>query len=222
MTDEGELWRRWRATNDCLARDGLVRMHIERAKIIAASAYGRRRDPDLSFDDFWQLALLGLLESIDRFDPSRGVQFATFAEKRIKGSVLDGVCRMSERHEQWHMRKRILGEQAVVFPDSNPSIGSALVTALGGTGMIGLGSDGAQVDVAFGEEVERRQRAELLLDSVKRLRLRERTFIWRHYFQMVPIMEIAASEGLSPGRASQIHQKALARLREMLKFPLQS
>jgi RNA polymerase sigma-B factor len=80
----GELaLARLRRTGDPAERDALVERYLPLAYSVAAR-YGHTREP---LDDLRQVAVLGLLKAIDRFDPSRGFAFTSFAVPTILGEV---------------------------------------------------------------------------------------------------------------------------------------
>jgi RNA polymerase sigma-B factor len=78
-----ELFRRWRDEHDRSAREALVHRHLSLARKIARR-YGHTREP---FDDLFQVASLGLIKAIDRFDPERGLVFSSFAVPTILGEI---------------------------------------------------------------------------------------------------------------------------------------
>lgn len=80
--------------------------------------YSRRTGSEVCFDDYLQLATVGLIESIDRFDPGLGVQFKTFASKRIQGSILTGLERLTEKNQQIAVRTRVLRERIQALKES--------------------------------------------------------------------------------------------------------
>src|SRR5581483_6396021 len=45
----------------------------------------------LSYDDLLQYGTIGLIQAVDRFDPSQGVKFETYAIQRIRGSIIDAI-----------------------------------------------------------------------------------------------------------------------------------
>ena len=68
---------------DPAIRDELVRRHMPFAKRLAL----RYRGASESFDDLLQVANLGLLNAVDRFDPERGIPFTAFASPTILGEL---------------------------------------------------------------------------------------------------------------------------------------
>lgn len=81
--DERELWRRLRANDDRSAREELVRRYLPYAKSLAAR-YRTATEPS---DDLIQVASLGLVNAVDRFDPERGIPFPGFAAPTILGEL---------------------------------------------------------------------------------------------------------------------------------------
>ena len=71
------------ATRDRALRDELVSVHMGLAHHLARR-FANRGEP---FDDLLQVASVGILTSVDRFDPSRGVEFSTFATQTVIGEL---------------------------------------------------------------------------------------------------------------------------------------
>jgi RNA polymerase sigma-B factor len=80
---ERELWRRWSGQRDQFARTALVELYMPLARRMA-SRYAGVSEP---YDDLLQVASLGLLNAVDRFDSSRGTPFAGFAKPTILGEL---------------------------------------------------------------------------------------------------------------------------------------
>ena len=53
------------------------------------SRMASRFPPEVDPEEVYQAGMIGLLDAVDKFDPSRDIQFQTYAEYRIKGSILD-------------------------------------------------------------------------------------------------------------------------------------
>jgi RNA polymerase sigma-B factor len=83
LAGEALLWRRLRNQRDPAAREELVRRYLPYAKNLAL----RYRGASESFDDLLQVANLGLVNAVDRFDPARGTPFAAFASPTILGEL---------------------------------------------------------------------------------------------------------------------------------------
>ena len=83
LAGEALLWRRLRDQRDPAAREELVRRYLPFAKNLAL----RYRGASESFDDLLQVANLGLVNAVDRFDPARGTPFAAFASPTILGEL---------------------------------------------------------------------------------------------------------------------------------------
>src|SRR5882724_4737212 len=100
-----QLWERVRLHTDASARAALIESYRPFAKMVAATFYGRRINDEIEFDDYHQWSLLGMIESIDRFDPGRGVKFETFASRRMHGCIIDGIESATEKQRQIAARR---------------------------------------------------------------------------------------------------------------------
>lgn len=80
---ERELFARWQRDGDSMARERLVRQYMPLARGLARR-YGRSSEP---FEDLLQVAALGLLKALDRYDAGRGHPFASFAVPTILGEM---------------------------------------------------------------------------------------------------------------------------------------
>lgn len=244
------LWERWRREGDAQARDELARHYQPYARIVAATYYARRLHDDIGFDEYLQLASLGLLEAMERFDPDVGVQFQTFAARRMHGAILDGLDRLTEKNRQIAVRRKLRQERVQALKeDSLPpasqgrqppatgagegaealfrrlaevGIGLALGVLLEDTGMVAEEPhEDATAPASVSPEVRYFQKAELqrlrqaLRALVDRLPTPERNVVFCHYLQEMTFGEIAARQGVTRSRISQLHGRALLLLREM-------
>ena len=232
--DEARLWERCRR-GDGAAREQLIDMHLPYARVVAASYYAKRVTDEIEFGDYLQLATVGLIECIDRYDPSLGVQFRTFAARRMQGALIDGIERMTEKQQQVAARKRLeqqrvesikegLGEggtgrerttEQLLAYVADAGLAFALAWLLDGTGLLQAG-DPVET-LPFYRSVELRQLRERIVELVKSLPAQERRVVHEHYFQERPFQEIAEGMRLTRGRISQIHHKALRRLGDALR-----
>jgi RNA polymerase sigma-B factor len=99
------LLRRYAQTRDPALREALVARYLPLARH-AVGRFSRRQEP---FDDLLQVACVGLLKAIDRFDPSNGAAFSSYALPTMLGEV-----RRHFRDHSWTVRPpRDLQEQAL-------------------------------------------------------------------------------------------------------------
>lgn len=78
-----ELFRRYKEEGDVEEREKLVMSHMNLVRFLA-NKFKNRGEP---LDDLIQVGYLGLLKAIDRFDPSRGLEFTTYATPTIMGEI---------------------------------------------------------------------------------------------------------------------------------------
>lgn len=80
---EYKLFSEYKKTNDKKIRDELMDTYIYIAEILSRKFINRGVD----YDDIYQVACMGVMYAIERFDPDRGVQFATFATPTVMGEI---------------------------------------------------------------------------------------------------------------------------------------
>jgi RNA polymerase sigma factor for flagellar operon FliA len=81
------------AKEDFTKRDRLIMEHAPLVKYIA-HRIAMRLPPQIDIDDLINSGVLGLMDAIEKFDPSKEVKFKTYAEIRIKGAILDELRAM--------------------------------------------------------------------------------------------------------------------------------
>lgn len=82
-TSEYEMFSRYRETRDTKLRDEIVSSYIYIAEILSRKFVNR----GVEYDDIYQVACLGILYAVERFDPDKGVKFATFATPTVMGEI---------------------------------------------------------------------------------------------------------------------------------------
>jgi RNA polymerase sigma factor for flagellar operon FliA len=135
-TEAEELWREYAENPNPRLRQELALLYSGLVYKIASS-FLYKKPSIFDFDDIIQDGTLGLLDAIDKFDPNRGVKFSTYAQLRIKGSIIDGinvmdwtprrikkeirdVLRSIEKHGETNYEK--IGEELGIKPEEVKSI----------------------------------------------------------------------------------------------------
>jgi RNA polymerase sigma factor FliA len=225
---EASLWRRYRIEADLDCRETLFNRYVALARSIAARHYYRRPVKRAERTDFEQFAYEGLLQAIDRFDPLLGVPFPAYARRRIAGSIVDGIAKMSEvdaqishRHRIEQERLRSLARLDAIAPEdalsalSDLAMGLALGLMLEGTSVMGS-RGGADSRPSAYESLEWREIQARLLREVGKLPEKEAIIVRQHYDNGLNFAQIAELLDLSRGRISQLHRSALERLRRRI------
>lgn len=196
---------------------------------MAASFVRRDAPTPIEFDELFQLACTGLLESIDRFKPELGVPFRYFASRRINGAILNGIAQHSEINRQISNRRRLERERLASLAAEHKTPAD-LDEALGMLGDIAAGlalglmleesrlysSDGADLAKNAFETIAWKQMVKLVEVEIAQLPQRDRDIMRWHYLDGLPFDQIADILKLSKGRISQLHSAAIALLRKRL------
>lgn len=227
--EEGALWQALRSGEDPSARERLIELHLPFARVMAAKLYAGRpsRRAEIEFDEYLQYATVGMIECVDRYDPARGAGFRTYAGQRVAGAILSGIEQTSEKQQQLALRRRLAAERLESLrgegvPPQDPdalfaelarvAIGLALGLALEDSGMF-LEQDRPAPDRNY-QAVELRQLQERVRALVEALPERERRVIRYHYLNQLPFEHVAREFGVTKGRVSQLHRRALELLRD--------
>ena len=217
--EERELWRA-RSGSDGEAQAALVDLYLPFARSIAADLYRKRIDDAVEFNEYFQYASLGLLEAIQRFDVERGLAFTTYATYRIRGSVLNGLERSTERREQLAYLRRQRQQRVRELADSGIDDAFGQVVELTINLALGFLIEDSNVaaeaeDPESPEELEAvDQLKQNIVSAIGNLPPRERVIIQYYYFHQTGFDQLADQLGVTKGRVSQLHKQALGRLRK--------
>jgi len=86
--EERTLWRRFRAAKTPELRETLIRRHIGLVRSVAGRL-ALRLPRHVSVDDLEGAGIPGLLAAVEAYDPEKDVDFAAYAQARIRGAILD-------------------------------------------------------------------------------------------------------------------------------------
>lgn len=232
------FWVRWRSQGDLPARLSLIERHLPYARTVAAHYYARRDHDEIEFGDYFQLASLAMIESVDRFMPGQGAQFRTFAARRMQGAILNGLEKLTEKQQQVAVRQRLKRERLDTAKQSarervegfrraaaaredelfaylaEVGIGLALGVLLEEKGMFDRDGDAAvtEADHPY-KRVEMTQLRNRIAALVDGLPATHRSVLQWHCRFDQGFVDIALRLDLTRGRVSQIHKQALELLR---------
>ena len=226
---EAAEWRRLRESPSADARTALFTRYREVARRTALKEHRRIDGMGLELSDCSQVAYEALLESIERFDPERGVPFSAYARPRITGAIRNALTKATEARSSYSARKRAERDRIASLKRQTGSAADEDTMDILREIVVGMAL-GFMLEDNAEAEAERvpsdtpsafdgaawNQLAKALDNKLADLPDQERSVIEFHYKQGLKFADIASLLGLSRGRISQIHAKALARLRKSL------
>lgn len=243
-TENQDLFARWRESRDPRAREQLVERFLPLARNLARR-YAGAREP---FDDLLQVASLGLVKAIDRFDPDRGAAFSSFAVPTILGELKryfrdlgwsvhvprgaqEQALKVQEAQERLTTRTGrppSVSELAEYLELSMEDVLDALETAaahhsasLDAPREDGEEESGTLVDV-FGREDPHYELVEdtvTISSAARQLSARERRVLSLRFVKDMTQTQIATEIGVSQMQVSRILRRALSNLRELTGQP---
>ena len=240
-----QIWEQFHKTRDENSRNLLIEHYRTLVKYCAERLHSKLPDK-VEVDDLISAGIFGLMDAIDKFDPSIGVKFETYCSPRIRGSILDELRSMdwvprlvrskaSKLNEAMKGLETRLGRQpteaelAHEMHISVPELEKMILDA-NAVNLISLNkkwseTDGAkeigEIDVLEdrrGEDPTRRtQKNDLMRLVTKGLNRKERLIIILYYYEELTMKEVGATLDLSESRVSQMHSSLVERLQSQLR-----
>jgi RNA polymerase sigma factor for flagellar operon FliA len=198
----------------------------------------------IDLGDLVQDGMIGLIDAAHRFDEGRGIKFETFAERRVRGAMIDALRRdawprgiRKVRRELEAAREKLRHELGAEpsLADLAQHMGcdeAALSRTIVRIKAIESTSPLASVDPGNGASLppvmmppeqprpdracEQGDIARRVRDAIKALPARERKVIGLYYYGDVTMKEIGSEIGVNESRVSQLHARAVQRLRKEL------
>jgi RNA polymerase sigma-B factor len=234
------LLRRWQEDGDHEARDRLVAQMLPLARSLARR-YANKGEP---LDDLEQVACVGLIKAIDRFDLSRDVRFATYAVPTIAGELKrhfrdrGWMMRVPREVQELTGRISIVRERLLADLSRSPTVcelARALecdedrvqeaLAAAAAYRTLSLDQpfvDGTgPLDSLGGDDggFERAEARAMLAGSLHELDAREREIVRLRYYEGLTQREIAERIGISQMHVSRLIRRSVQRLRDRIALP---
>lgn len=212
------------------ARQDLVQSHLPLVRAMARR-YGRRRD---DLDDLVQAGSVGLVKASSRFDPDRGVAFATFAAPSVEGEIRrhlrerSGGVRMPREVQRMSTELRRCRTELAASLGRAPDVGELaaaldadvleverLLAADAAREAVTLGAPGVD-QPAESEALDRSEYRVLLAGGLRALAPRERRIVFLRFHADMTERQIARTVGISQAHVSRLLEAALIKLRAEL------
>lgn len=225
-----------------LDRNSLTESHMPMVKF-TADRLAAKLPSMVDRDDLIGAGMIGLLDAVDKFDPTRGVLFKTYAEMRVRGAMLDSLRTLDWAPRSMRRQGRAVSaayaelEQTFNRPAREDEVAAKMgiplaefrrlvndlnilsITALDQseddrvTVATRVAIDPAQTPLALYERSELRQSLARAIDTLPK---RDREVVALYYLEELSMKEIGSVLGVTESRVSQIHSQAVLRLRTTL------
>lgn len=245
MDEQGrkKLWEKYSSEKTADLREQLILEYAPLVKVVAGrlSMY---LGYNVEYDDLCSYGIFGLIDAIDKFDFCKDVKFETYASLRIRGSILDQIRKMDWIPRTVRQRQRDIDKamHEIEIEKGHPATDEELAAKLGISGdelndwqsqlkvtnVISLNEfmeSGAEVPnernlashFETPEEVmDKKELKQKLMESLESLTEKEKQVILLYYYEELTLKEISYALEVSESRVSQLHTKALSKMREKL------
>jgi RNA polymerase sigma factor for flagellar operon FliA len=226
-------------------REILVLEHLPQVRLIAKTIH--RRLPDhVSLDDLVSHGVIGLLAAIDNFDPSLKVQLNTYADRRIRGAIIDGlrdtdwaptgrrkrskmvqaaIDALNQKSQKEPADEEIAAELGISIPEYHRWLVGLQAIHLEPLEFAKDGSEKVNLRkcISYDEEgwpsrvLERSELERVLALAIERLPRLERTILNLYYFEELKLREISRVVNIHLSRVAQLKSQGILRLRAHLE-----
>ena len=237
---KAKLWSDYARTKSAEIREQLIIEYAPLVKLVAGrlSMY---LGYNVEYEDLCSYGIFGLIDAIDKFDTMKDVKFETYASLRIRGSILDQIRKMDwiprtirQRQRQIDaIMKEIESTKGRVATDEEIAKGLGvsedeylqMQSQMKITGVVSLNEfmeTGAEVpneqttqyryDTPE-EVVDKSELKEKLVEALQLLTEKEQKVVTLYYYEDLTLKEIANILEVSESRVSQLHTKALQKMK---------
>jgi RNA polymerase sigma-B factor len=240
--DDRDLLRRWRDNKDEAARVELVERTLPLARTLAR----RYANKGEALDDLEQVAALGLVKAIERFDLDREVRFTTFAVPTIAGEIKrhfrdrGWMIRVPRDVQELSARLTVTRDRLTRELGRSPTVEQLAKAAHAGVEQVlealsaadayralsldePLGEGIEALDAIGGDDLgfERVEQRHLLRSGLTHLPAREREILHLRFYEGLTQREIADRVGVSQMHVSRLIRRSLESLRKRLVPPIE-
>ncbi len=243
--DEKELWKEYVKTRNPEIREYFVHKYLPLVKY-AASKVAKSMPSTIDFEDLISNGYIGLLDAIDKYDPEKEVQFKTYATTRIQGAIFDELRRQdwiprSQRQKAKELERAITevefqkgrsatDEEIAEYMGISVEELQDLLNEISWTTLVPLVDSSSKEEEGYmiAENIpspeslnpdfiaEREAIKQQIIEAIKKLPDKEKKVIVLYYYEDLTLKEIGEILGVTESRVSQLHTKAIMRLRGRL------
>lgn len=237
-----QLWQSWQDKQDLHAYEQLVDVYIGLVDQVVIKMK-RTLSNQITYEELKSHGFMGLLDALKKFDYQRGIQFETYASLRIRGAILDGIRendwvprsirdktkrieKAYQELEQQNLRtasdKEVMDFLKIDEEEFKQTLKESawmntlyLDEPLDESGQSKGANLAEQVDL-IDQKLDQNFLKEVLVKAINKLPEKEKIVVSLYYYEELNLTEIAEVLKLSTSRISQLHTKAIFRLRGAL------
>lgn len=242
-TDKEKLWETYQKNPTSEIREKIILEYAPLVKVVAGrlSMY---LGYNVEYDDLVGYGIFGLIDAIDKFDAAKDVKFETYASLRIRGSILDQIRKMdwiprTVRQKQKKLDEAIkkiemqTGKNAseeeiakeIGISDDELTLWQSQLKITNVVSLNEYVEQGTEpvMDARNNshfiqpeEKIQENELKEVLRDTLELLTAKERRVIELYYYEELTLKEISKVLEVSESRVSQLHTKALLKMRKKM------
>lgn len=237
------LWKNYSNENTIEQKNELVMRYIPRVKAIVLRMMPTYQGY-FNYDDMLSCGIIGLMDAIEKYDISRDVKFEYYATMRIKGEIIDNIRKQDWAPSSLRRKIKEISnafaelENKLLREPSDVEVAEylkmderELQKTLGKAQMFNIIHFEEMIQDDFSweasvqdpkesleKEIENKEMIEVLGRFIDNLSEKERMVVTFYYYEEMTLKEIASVLGVSESRTSQIHSKAIMKLRTKMQF----
>lgn len=237
---ENSIWKTYIATRDRDIHEKLVEMYLPLV-IKQAARMSIRVRQHVEKEELIGAGVMGLHNAISNFKPGQGVKFSTFANLRIKGSIIDELRKQDHLTRNQRQKYKEICQTIAELTNqygrcpSLEEIGEKIdLTEAEVRNFIGMASNALSIDsknsqgLSYYEVIEdemsekpwenadKKINLELMRGAFKLLPERDQQLLYLRHYKDLRTKEIAEVMGISEGRVSQIYKEIIVKLRSIM------
>ena len=237
------LWEDYTRLQSSEIREKLILEYAPLVKLVAGRLV-MYLGYNVEYEDIVSYGMFGLIDSIDKFDYRKGNKFETYASLRIRGAVLDQIRKNDWIPRTVRQRQKQIDNaiKEIEIETGHPATDEEIALKLGitddelidwqsqmkATNVVSLNEfmeSGCEVPsdssrqghiVTPEEALENSEMKQMLAKSLDNLTDKEKKVILLYYYEELTLKEISAVLEVTESRVSQLHTKALQKMREVL------
>lgn len=238
-----KLWEDYNRTKDVKLREQIIVEYVSLVKLVAGRL-NMYLGYTVEYDDLVSYGIFGLIDAIDKFDFDKNIKFETYASLRIRGSILDQIRKLDWIPRSVRQKQKQL-DAAITALEKEKGVGVTdqdIADKLGITieeyrnweslsnvyniasldEFIEQGTDGGVKEfrnttyLEPEECIDNNEVKQMIMDALELLTEKEKKVVLLYYYEDLTLKEVAKILEVSESRISQLHSKALEKMKKHL------